>query len=125
LLKNYSRSTSSKLFKPLLRLEVWRSDAVRLLPTSEQEELLRRIAEATRTLANREHKRRQVLYEKSGHRVIDAGIKHAYWNQDYAELKELIGTKNFNGALKNSSGVLEKLQGAAKAEGARRAASVA
>jgi len=76
---------------------VWRADTVKLLPTLEQQELLLRIAKATRVLINREHKRRRLLYKQSG--IIDCSVKSAYWNQDYAELKELIGSKNFDEAL--------------------------
>jgi putative transposase len=76
---------------------VWRVDTVKLLPTPEQVELLLRFAKATRALVNMEHERRRQLYERT--RMIDTGIKHAYWNQDYAQLKEFIGSKNFDEAL--------------------------
>jgi putative transposase len=76
---------------------VWRGDTVKLLPTLEQVDLLLRLAKATRVLINREHERRKQRYERTGE--IDTGIKHAYWNQDYAQLKELIGSKNFDEAL--------------------------
>jgi len=76
---------------------VWRADTVKLLPTLEQVELLLRLAKATRALINREHERRRQLYERTGE--IDTGIKHAYWSQDYAQLKELLGSKNFDEAL--------------------------
>jgi putative transposase len=77
---------------------VWRADTVKLLPTPEQVELLLRLAKATRALINREHERRRQLYERTGE--IDTGIKHAYWSQDYAQLKEVLGSKNFDEALK-------------------------
>jgi putative transposase len=76
---------------------VWRVDTVKLLPTLEQVDLLLRITKATRTLVNMEHERRRLLYEQSG--IIDCSVKRAYWNQDYAQLKELIGSKNFAEAL--------------------------
>ena len=80
-----------------LEAVVWRSDTVRLLPTPEQVELLLRLARATRKLVNREHERRRQLYERTG--AIDCSVKGAYWNQDYAQLKELLGSKNFDEAL--------------------------
>jgi putative transposase len=80
-----------------LEATVWRADTVRLLPTPEQVELLLRLAKATRALINMEHARRRQLYERTGE--IDTGIKHAYWSQDYAQLKELLGSKNFDEAL--------------------------
>ena len=64
----------------------------------EQVDLLLRIAKATQKLVNKEHERRKQRYERTG--MIDTGIKHAYWNQDYAQLKELIGSKNFDEALR-------------------------
>ena len=77
---------------------VWRADTVKLLPTLEQEELLLRIAKATQKLVNKEHKRRRLLYERTG--MIDTGIKHAYWDQSYAGFKEVLGSKNFAEALR-------------------------
>jgi putative transposase len=76
---------------------VWRVDTVKLLPTLEQVDLLLRIAKATRVLINREHARRRELYERTG--MIDVSVKDAYWSQDYAQLKELVGSKNFDEAL--------------------------
>ena len=76
---------------------VWRADTVKLLPTLEQQELLLRIAKATRVLINREHARRRLLYERTGD--IDCSVKSAYWDPSYAELKELVGSKNFDEAL--------------------------
>jgi hypothetical protein len=76
---------------------VWRVDAVRLLPTSEQEELLLRIAKATQKLVNREHARRRLLYERTGE--IDVSVKGAYWDPSYAGFKEVLGSKNFDEAL--------------------------
>jgi hypothetical protein len=76
---------------------VWRADTVKLLPALEQVDLLLRLAKATRTLVNREHRRRRLLYKQSG--IIDCSVKGAYWDPSYAELKELIGSKNFDEAL--------------------------
>jgi putative transposase len=76
---------------------VWRVDTLKLLPTLEQQELLLRLAKATRVLINREHKRRRLLYKQSG--IIDCSVKSAYWDPSYAQLKELIGSKNFDEAL--------------------------
>jgi putative transposase len=76
---------------------VWRVDTVKLLPALEQVDLLLRLAKATRALINREHARRRLLYKQSG--IIDCSVKSAYWSQDYAQLKELIGSKNFDEAL--------------------------
>ncbi|MCC6066005.1 MAG: transposase [Thermofilum sp.] len=76
---------------------VWRVDTVRLLPMPEQVELLLRFAKATRALINMEHERRRQLYERTG--MIDVSVKGAYWNQDYAQLKEILGSKNFDEAL--------------------------
>jgi len=76
---------------------VWRADTVRLQPTLEQVDLLLRLAKATRALINREHERRRQLYERTG--MIDVSVKGAYWNQDYAQLKEILGSKNFDEAL--------------------------
>jgi putative transposase len=76
---------------------VWRADTVKLLPALEQVELLLRLAKATRALINREHARRRELYKQSG--IIDCSVKGAYWDPSYAELKELIGSKNFDEAL--------------------------
>jgi hypothetical protein len=76
---------------------VWRVDTLKLLPTLEQQELLLRLAKATRVLITREHARRRLLYKQSGN--IDCSVKSAYWNQDYAQLKEFIGSKNFDEAL--------------------------
>ena len=76
---------------------VWRADTVKLLPALEQVELLLRIAKATLVLFNREHARRRELYERTG--MIDVSVKDAYWSQDYAQLKELLGSKNFDEAL--------------------------
>jgi putative transposase len=76
---------------------VWRADTVKLLPTLEQVVFLLRIAKVTRKLVNREHARRRLLYERSGD--IDCSVKSAYWDPSYAELKELIGSKNFAEAL--------------------------
>ena len=80
-----------------LKAVVWRVDTVKLLPALEQVDLLLRLAKSTRVLINREHKRRRLLYKQSG--IIDCSVKGAYWNQDYAQLKELIGSKNFDEAL--------------------------
>ena len=76
---------------------VWRADTVKLLPALKQVDLLLRLAKSTRVLINREHKRRRLLYKQSG--IIDCSLKGAYWNQDYAQLKELIGSKNLDEAL--------------------------
>jgi putative transposase len=105
-IKKKSRKKSENEITPLnvwaenpnaLETVVWRVDTVKLLPTLEQVELLLRITKATRVLINREHKRRRLLYKQSG--IIDCSVKGAYWNQDYAQLKELIGSKNFAEAL--------------------------
>jgi putative transposase len=80
-----------------LEAVVWRSDTVRLQPTPEQVELLLRLARAARALVNREHERRRQLYERTG--AIDCSVKGAYWNRDYAQLKEILGSKNFDEAL--------------------------
>jgi hypothetical protein len=76
---------------------VWRVDTLKLLPTLEQQELLLRLAKATRVLITREHARRRQLYERSGD--IDCSVKSAYWDPSYAELVEFIGSKNFDEAL--------------------------
>jgi putative transposase len=77
---------------------VWRVDAVRLLPTLEQEELLLRLAKATRKLVNREHGRRRLLYERTG--MIDVSLMGAYRDPSYAELKRAIGSRNFDEVLR-------------------------
>jgi hypothetical protein len=61
---------------------VWRVDTVKLLPALEQVDLLLRLAKATRTLVNMEHKRRRLLYKQSG--IIDCSVKGAYWDPSYA-----------------------------------------
>jgi hypothetical protein len=78
------------------------------LLTLEQQELLLRLAKVTRVLINREHARRRLLYKQSGN--IDCSVKSAYWNQDYAQLKELIGSKNFDEALCLVSKVPERVK---------------
>jgi len=81
-----------------LEAVVWRADTVKLLPTPEQADLLLRLAKATRALINMEHARRRLLYERTG--IIDCSVKGAYWSQDYAGFKEVLGSKNFDEALK-------------------------
>jgi putative transposase len=76
---------------------VWRVDTVRLQPTLEQVELLLRLARATRVLINMEHKRRRLLYKQSG--IVDCSVKGAYHDPSYAQLKEILGSKNFDEAL--------------------------
>jgi len=80
-----------------LEATIWRADTVRLLPTSEQVELLLRLARATQKLVNVEHARRRALYEQSG--IIDCSVKGAYHDPSYAGFKEVLGSKNFDEAL--------------------------
>jgi putative transposase len=60
-------------------------------------ELLLRFAKATRALVNMEHERRRLLYKQSG--IVNCGVKGAYHDPSYAQLKEILGSKNFNEAL--------------------------
>jgi len=76
---------------------VWRVDTVRLPPMPEQADLLLRLAKATRKLVNMEHARRRALYERLG--IIDCSVKGAYHDPSYAQLKEVLGSKNFDEAL--------------------------
>jgi hypothetical protein len=77
---------------------VWRVDTVRLLVEKGCEELLWRIAEATRELVNRESRRRREIYEGTG--MIDVSLMGAYRDPIYAELKKVIGSRNFDEILR-------------------------
>jgi len=84
------------------RAVVQRTDIVRLLLNVEQEELLRHIGDQTARLINMEnYRRRQIFYAKRG---IDTGVKVARelakTKAEYREVKEVLGSKNFDETLR-------------------------
>uniref|UniRef100_A0A7C4B9L9 Transposase n=1 Tax=Thermofilum pendens TaxID=2269 RepID=A0A7C4B9L9_THEPE len=75
---------------------VWRCDTVKLLPTPEQEELLRRVGDATARLINMEnYRRRRLFFEGRG---IDKSWQSAWERRrtEYVEVYRLLGSRNFH-----------------------------
>ena len=81
-------------------VRVWRCDTVRLPPTQEQEELLRRVGDAVAKLINmKNYRRRQLFFEGRG---IDKSWKSAWERREteYAEIRKLLGSVNFHETCK-------------------------
>ena len=89
----------------LIGVQVERCDVVRLLPTVEQEELLRFVGDQCARLVNMENYRRRQLFFAG--RGIDAGVKTARELAkrlpEYQEVKEVLGARNFDEALRKIS----------------------
>jgi len=88
-----------------VRAVVERCDVVRLHPTAEQEELLRRVGDQCARLINMENYRRRQLFFAG--RGIDAGVESARELAksvpEYKEVKEVLGSMNFDEALRKVS----------------------
>jgi putative transposase len=77
-------------------VRVKRVDTLRLLPSSEQEELLRRVGDATAKLINMENfRRRKLFFERKG---IDCSWMSAWSRRftEYFDIYKLLGSKNFH-----------------------------
>ena len=86
-------------------VRVERCDVVRLLPTAEQEELLRRVGDQCARLVNMENYRRRQLFFANG--SIDKGVKLARElaksTPEYMEIKKILGSMNFDEVLRKIS----------------------
>jgi hypothetical protein len=81
-------------------VRVWRCDVVRLLPSIEQDELLRRVGDQCARLINMENYRRRQLFFSAG--KIDYSWRSA-WDMrktEYAEVYRLLGSANFHEACR-------------------------
>jgi putative transposase len=84
---------------------VQRCDVIKLLPTPEQEELLRFVGDQTARLINMEnYRRRQFFFANRG---IDTGVKFARElaksSPEYQEVKRALGSANFDETLQKVS----------------------
>jgi putative transposase len=81
-------------------VRVWRCDVVRLLPSIEQEELLRRVGDQCARLVNMENFRRRQLFFSAGR--IDYSWRSAWKRRktDYADIYRLLGSVNFHEACR-------------------------
>jgi len=79
---------------------VQRTDTLRLLPTSEQEELLQRVGDAAARLINMENYRRRQLFFETG--KIDYSWMSAWSRRfaEYFEIYKLLGSANFHEACR-------------------------
>jgi putative transposase len=88
-----------------LQALVGRCDVVRLRPTAELDELLQHIGDQCARLINMENYRRRMLFFAG--RGIDAGVKVARELAkrlpEYQEVKEVLGSMNFDEALRKIS----------------------
>jgi putative transposase len=88
-----------------LRAVVQRCDVVRLHPTAEQEELLRRVGDQAARLINMENYRRRQLF--FANRGIDTGVRVARElaksSPEYQEVKKVLGSMNFDETLRKVS----------------------
>jgi putative transposase len=86
-------------------VQVERCDVVRLLPTAEQEELLRRVGDQCARLVNMENYRRRQLFFAG--RGIDKGVEIARElaksSPEYQEVKKVLGSMNFDETLRKVS----------------------
>jgi putative transposase len=97
------------------RVSVVRVDTLRLLPSSEQEELLRRVGDATAKLINMENFRRRKLFFDTG--KIDCSWKSAWSRRftEYFEIYKLLGSANFHEACRLISDQWKSFVGLLKA----------
>uniref|UniRef100_A0A7C3WWA4 Transposase n=1 Tax=Thermofilum pendens TaxID=2269 RepID=A0A7C3WWA4_THEPE len=79
-------------------VEVWRTDVVRLFVDQRQEEKLLEVAGAVEQLVELENERRRRVYEETGR--IDTSVIQAYRNPEYAEIKRVLGSVNFDETLR-------------------------
>jgi len=86
-------------------VQVERCDVVRLRPTAEQEELLRRVGDQCARLVNMENYRRRQLFFAG--RGIDKGVEIARElaksSPEYQEVKKVLGSMNFDEVLRKIS----------------------
>jgi len=89
------RTSGGRWAQALQRVQVVRTDTLRLLTTPELDDFLRRVGDATAKLINMENFRRRRLFFETG--KIDYSWKSAWRRRytEYAGIYELLGSKNF------------------------------
>ena len=89
------RCSGGRWAQALQRVQVVRTDTLRLLTTPELDDFLRRVGDATAKLINMENFRRRKLFFEAG--KIDYSWKSAWRRRytEYAGIYELLGSKNF------------------------------
>ena len=97
------------------RVQVVRTDTLRLLTTPELEELLRRVGDATAKLINMENFRRRRLFFDTG--KIDYSWMSAWERRftEYFDIYKLLGSKNFHDACRLISDQWKSFVGLLKA----------
>jgi putative transposase len=89
------RISGGRWAQALQRVQVVRTDTLRLLTTPELDDFLRRVGDATARLINMENfRRRRLFFERKG---IDCSWMSAWARRftDYFEIYKLLGSKNF------------------------------
>jgi putative transposase len=94
------RTSGGRWAQALQRVQVVRTDTLRLLTTPELDDFLRRVGDATARLINMENFRRRRLFFEVG--KIDCSRMSAWSRRftDYFEIYKLLGSKNFHEACR-------------------------
>jgi putative transposase len=81
-----------------LEAEVARADIVRIEAEGEMAKVLAQLAKICRDFVNEEFQRRSKIYEETGE--IDVSIMPAYRNPSYFSFRRILGSRNFDEALR-------------------------